>query len=156
MITAEGPKLLEYNVRFGDPETQAILVRLKTSLIDIFRATISGKLDQLGIEWSDDASACVVLASHGYPGKYVKGSVINGLDKPTPEAIVFHAGTARSPNSDLVTTGGRVLGITAKGDTLADALNRCYAAAEQISWDGVQYRRDIGRFREVLSKTGSP
>lgn len=155
MMTAEGPKLLEYNVRFGDPETQAILVRLKTSLVDIFRATISGTLDQLGIEWSDESSACVVLASSGYPGKYVKGSVIKGLDTNS-EAIVFHAGTARSPNGDFVTTGGRVLGITAIGDSLADALNRCYAAAENISWEGVQYRRDIGRFREHLSKTGSP
>ena len=157
MLTAEGPKLLEYNVRFGDPETQAILVRLKTSLVDIFRATITGNLDQLGIEWSDEASACVVLASRGYPGKYDKGIVIKGLETTHPEqAIVFHAGTARSPNGDLVTAGGRVLGVTAKGDTLAEALKRCYRAAGDISWEGIQYRRDIGRFSEVLSKTGSP
>ena len=157
MLTAQGPKLLEYNVRFGDPEAQAILVRLKTSLVDIFRATITGTLDQLGIEWSNQASACVVLASKGYPGKYQKGAVIKGLQTPnTEQTIIFHAGTARSPKGDFVTTGGRVLGVTARGDTLADALKRCYAAAESISWDGVQYRRDIGRFREVLSKTGSP
>ncbi len=157
MLTAEGPKLLEYNVRFGDPETQAILVRLKTSLVDIFRATITGNLDQLGIEWSDEASACVVLASRGYPGKYDKGIVIKGLEATHPEqAIVFHAGTARSPKGDLVTAGGRVLGVTAKGDTLAEALKRCYRAAGDISWEGIQYRRDIGRFSEVLSKTGSP
>jgi phosphoribosylamine--glycine ligase len=157
MLTAEGPKLLEYNVRFGDPETQAILVRLKTSLVDIFRATIAGNLDQLGIEWSDEASACVVLASRGYPGKYEKGIVIKGLEKAHPEPVmVFHAGTARSPNGDLVTAGGRVLGVTAKGATLAEALKRCYQAAGDISWEGIQYRRDIGRFSEVLSKTGSP
>ena len=157
MLTAEGPKLLEYNVRFGDPETQAILVRLKTSLVDIFRATIAGNLDQLGIEWSDEASACVVLASRGYPGKYDKGIVIKGLETTHfQQAIVFHAGTARSPNGDLVTAGGRVLGVTAKGDTLAEALKRCYQAAGDISWEGIQYRRDIGRFSEVLSKTGSP
>jgi phosphoribosylamine---glycine ligase len=157
MLTAQGPKLLEYNVRFGDPETQAILVRLKSSLVDIFQATIRGNLDQLGIEWSNEASACVVLASGGYPGKYQKGAVIEGLQTPNPEqAIIFHAGTARSPKGDFVTASGRVLGVTATGDTLAEALKRCYAAAESISWDGVQYRRDIGRFREVLSKTGSP
>jgi phosphoribosylamine---glycine ligase len=98
-----------------------------------------------------------VLASRGYPGKYEKGIVIEGLETTHSEqAIVFHAGTARSPNGDFVTAGGRVLGVTAKGDTLAAALKRCYEAAGDISWEGIQYRRDIGRFTEVLSKTGSP
>lgn len=158
MITSEGPKLLEYNVRFGDPETQAILVRLKTSLLDIFRATIAGNLDEIKIKWSKESSACVVLASRGYPGKYEKGKLITGCDARdfNDTAIVFHAGTARSANGELVTDGGRVLGVTATGETLEEALRNCYSAAQKISWDGVQFRRDIGQFREVRSKTVSP
>lgn len=158
MITNKGPKLLEYNVRFGDPETQAILVRLKTSLVDIFRATIAGNLNKREIEWSNESSACVVLASRGYPGKYEKGKVITGWEvrDPNDRAIVFHAGTARSASGELVTDGGRVLGITATGETLDEALVRCYGAAQKISWDGVQFRRDIGQFREVRSKTVNP
>lgn len=159
MITSEGPKLLEYNVRFGDPETQAILVRLKTSLVDIFRATIAGNLDEIQIEWSNESSACLVLASRGYPGKYEKGKVITGAEQRDPQdrAIVFHAGTARSASGELVTDGGRVLGITASGETLAEALRSCYRAADKISWDGVQFRRDIGQFRDVRSsKAGNP
>lgn len=155
MITGAGPKLLEYNVRFGDPETQAILVRLKTSLVEIFRATIAGTLNEIEIEWSNESSACVVLASRGYPGKYEKGHVITGWEKqdPNDRAIVFHAGTARSASGELVTDGGRVLGITASGETLEEALRDCYSAAHRISWDGVQFRRDIGQFREVRSQT---
>lgn len=158
MITSEGPKLLEYNVRFGDPETQAILVRLRTSLVDIFRATIAGNLDKIQIEWSNESSACVVLASRGYPGKYEKGKVITGGEErdSADHAIVFHAGTARLAGGELVTDGGRVLGITATGETLAEALRNCYSAARKIYWDGVQFRRDIGQFREVRSKTGNP
>lgn len=156
MLTSQGPKLLEYNVRFGDPETQAILVRLKTSLVDIFRATINGKLNDIQIEWSNESSACVVLASHGYPGKYEKGKVIQGLEAPAAQATVFHAGTARLAGGELVTDGGRVLGITAKGETLPEALRRCYNAVKNISWDGMQFRRDIGQFREVRTKTSIP
>lgn len=158
MLTSDGPKLLEYNVRFGDPETQAILVRLNTSLVDIFRATISGKLDELKIDWSDESSACVVLASRGYPGKYQKGAVIKGLETEvvTDEAIVFHAGTAKSDTGDTVTAGGRVLGVTAVGDALDEALKRCYRAVDGISWDGMRYRRDIGQFSKGWSKTGNP
>ncbi|HET6670123.1 MAG TPA: phosphoribosylamine--glycine ligase [Pyrinomonadaceae bacterium] len=158
MLTSKGPKLLEYNVRFGDPETQAILVRLKTSLVDIFRATINGNLSEIQIEWSNESSACVVLASRGYPGKYEKGTVIKGLEARDREGktIVFHAGTAKLANGDFVTDGGRVLGITAKGDTLDEALRHCYSAAQSISWDGMQYRRDIGQFGEVRSKTSNP
>ena len=156
MLTADGPKLLEYNVRFGDPETQAILVRLKTSLADIFRATTTGNLGQLGVEWSDESSACLVMASRGYPGKYDKGQVITGLEDLDPkEALVFHAGTAKSAKGDFLTDGGRVLGITAKGETLDEALRRCYRTAENISWDGVQYRRDIGKFSELRSHSGT-
>jgi phosphoribosylamine--glycine ligase len=155
MLTVEGPKLLEYNVRFGDPETQAILVRLRTSLVDIFRATISGELKQLKIQWSDESSACVVLASRGYPGKYEKGAVIKGLEE-VDQAIVFHAGTARSEAGEVVTAGGRVLGVTAAGPTLEEALRRCYTAAQHVSWDGMQYRRDIGHFNKGWSKAGNP
>jgi phosphoribosylamine---glycine ligase len=151
MMTSEGPKLLEYNVRFGDPETQAILVRLKTSLVNIFRATIAGNLDKIEIEWTNESSACVVLASRGYPGKYERGKVITGWEARVPgdRAIVFHAGTAKSASGELVTDGGRVLGITASGETLGEALRNCYSAVQKISWDGVQFRRDIGQFREV-------
>lgn len=156
MLTSQGPKLLEYNVRFGDPETQSILVRLKTSLVDIFRATINGKLNDIQIEWSNESSACVVLASHGYPGKSEKGKVIQGLEAPAAQATVFHAGTARLAGGELVTDGGRVLGITAKGETLPEALRRCYNAVKNISWEGMQFRRDIGQFREVRSKTSIP
>jgi phosphoribosylamine--glycine ligase len=156
MLTSQGPKLLEYNVRFGDPETQAILVRLKTSLVDIFRATINGKLSDIQIEWSNESSACVVLASHGYPGKYEKGKVIQGLEAPAAQATVFHAGTARLAGGELVTDGGRVLGITAKGETLPEALRRCYNAVKNISWEGMQFRRDIGQIWEVRSKTSIP
>lgn len=158
MITSEGPRLLEYNVRFGDPETQAILVRLKTSLVDILRATIAGNLNKIQIEWTAESSACVVLASRGYPGKYEKGKVITGWDErdPADRAIVFHAGTAKLATGQLITDGGRVLGITASGETLGEALRNCYSAAQKISWDGVQFRRDVGQFSEVRSKTGNP
>ncbi len=105
-----------------------------------------------------ESSACVVLASRGYPGKYEKGKVIAGLEAPdvASKAIVFHAGTARSSSGELITDGGRVLGITALGETLDDALRNCYSAARNISWEGVQFRRDIGKFKEVRSKTGNP
>jgi phosphoribosylamine--glycine ligase len=158
MLTNSGPKLLEYNVRFGDPETQAILVKLRTSLVDIFWATLSGKLDELKIDWSDESSACVVLASRGYPGKYEKGAAISGLETKgvTDETTVFHAGTAKSGTGATVTAGGRVLGVTAVGVTLGEALKRCYRAIDHISWDGMQYRRDIGQFSKGWSKTGNP
>lgn len=154
ILTSDGPKLLEYNVRFGDPETQAILVRLKTSLVDIFEATRTGQLHDLKVEWSDDSSACVVLASRGYPGKYDKGMRIEGLKRLTEEerVNVFHSGTAKSEGGDFVTAGGRVLGVTATGTTLEGAVSRCYSAAEKITWEGIQYRRDIGRFREVRTR----
>lgn len=156
MLTGDGPMLLEYNVRFGDPETQAILVRLKTSLLDIFEATRTGRLGAFKVEWSDESSACLVLASGGYPGKYEKGSEIKGLQSLSDEdeVTLFHAGTAKSAGGEFVTAGGRVLGITCSGPTLGEALKRCYSAAEKISWDGVQYRRDIGKFKEARSKAG--
>ncbi|MDQ3665095.1 MAG: phosphoribosylamine--glycine ligase [Acidobacteriota bacterium] len=154
MLTADGPKLLEYNVRMGDPETQAILVRLKTSLVSIFEAIRTGRLRDLNVEWTDDYSACVVLVSQGYPAQCKTDIPIEGLDSVAfPEdATVFHAGTKRSKAGELVTAGGRVLGVTARGETLEKALGRCYNAVAQIKWEGMQYRRDIGRFREPQSK----
>lgn len=155
MLTSAGPMLLEYNVRFGDPETQAILVRLKTSLLDIFAATRTGRLSELKVEWSNESSACVVLASRGYPGKYEKGLAIQGLETLRDDRVtVFHAGTAKSAGGEIVTAGGRVLGITASGETLDEALESCYSGAAKISWEGVQYRRDIGKFEEARSKAG--
>lgn len=149
MLTADGPRVLEYNVRFGDPETQAILVRLKSDLLEIFQAIPRGELRNVAVEWTPQSSACVVLASGGYPGSYETGLSISGLDQVhlSDDLQIFHAGTSMVGN-DFVTSGGRVLGITAADDTLENALARCYGSAEKITWDGMQYRRDIGRFRE--------
>jgi phosphoribosylamine--glycine ligase len=150
MLTAAGPKVLEYNVRFGDPETQAILVRLRSDLFQIFQAMIAGTLRELSVDWSNQSSACVVLASAGYPGPYKTGLTISGLDRlATGDKLqVFHAGTTESAAEDYVTSGGRVLGVTATGESLAQALGSCYSAIENIHWEGMQYRRDIGRFNE--------
>ena len=150
MLTTAGPKVLEYNVRFGDPETQAILVRLKSDLCQIFNAIAERDLRSLEVEWSGQSSACVVLASAGYPGSYKTGTVIGGLDRVAAdgEVLVFHAGTAKSEAGNFVTTGGRVLGITAADSTLEQALASCYSAVGKIGWEGMQYRRDIGRFNE--------
>lgn len=148
MLTPKGPKVIEYNARFGDPETQVVLPRLKTDLLDILDAVIDGTLDACEIEWSGDACACVVLASGGYPGKYARGVEITGLDEEgqTAGATVYHAGTVKKEGKFL-TSGGRVLGVTAKGPTLEAALNDAYRAAEKIRFDGMQYRRDIGKTR---------
>ena len=153
MLTQDGPRVLEYNVRFGDPETQAILVRLESDLLKIFRAIADGTLSKTSVEWSEQASACVVLASGGYPGAYATGVPIAGLERVAADnneqlLEVFHAGTSVSDGSALVTSGGRVLGVTATGATLTRALDRCYSAVDEISWEGMQYRRDIGQFKE--------
>ena len=146
MLTDDGPKLLEYNVRFGDPETQAILVRLKTDLFSIFEAMYSGTLAGLDVEWSEGASACVVAANEGYPGKYESGAVIEGLDEFREGPVqVFHAGTSRDAGGRITATGGRVLGVTAGAERLPDALSLCYGALEKIHWPGMQFRRDIGK-----------
>ena len=152
MLTAGGPRVLEYNVRFGDPETQAILVRLESELFSIFRATIQGKLRDVRVEWNNQSSACVVLASAGYPGAYQTGATIRGLDQIAANSNlqVFHAGTSKSEGGDFVTSGGRVLGVTAADTTLEQALANCYRAIDRINWKGMQYRRDIGRFNETL------
>ncbi|HEX8187413.1 MAG TPA: phosphoribosylamine--glycine ligase [Pyrinomonadaceae bacterium] len=148
MLTREGPRVLEYNVRFGDPETQAILVRLRSDLYPIFDSVARGGLGEIDVEWSGEASACVVLAARGYPERPEAGARIGGLEDAAgvPGVQIFHAGTARSEDGSLVTAGGRVLGVTATGPTLDSALVRCYDSASRVNWDGLHYRRDIGRF----------
>ena len=146
MMTPKGPKVIEYNARFGDPEAQVLLPRLKTDLVDICEAVIDGKLSELDIEWYDGAAACVVMASGGYPVAYKKGIEITGLDDngQVEGAIVYHAGT-KYENGKFYTSGGRVLGVTAKAPTLDEALEKAYAAVKKISFDGAHYRTDIGR-----------
>lgn len=157
MLTAAGPRVLEYNVRFGDPETQAILVRLNADLFQIFQAIIAGNLEDVSVEWSDSSSACVVLASGGYPGPYESGVAITGLDRLANEKDlqVFHAGTSKLEAGDFVTSSGRVLGITATDATLEKALASCYGAIDKVNWEGMQYRRDIGQFNESLKANSS-
>ena len=146
MLTPDGPKLLEYNVRFGDPETQAILVRLKTDLMQIFEAMRQGTLGELKVEWAEGSSACVVAANRGYPGKYESGAEIEGLESIDDAGVhVFHAGTSRSANGRFTATGGRVLGVTAAAEDLSGALGLCYESLGKINWPGMQFRRDIGR-----------
>jgi phosphoribosylamine--glycine ligase len=145
MLTKNGPKVLEFNARFGDPETQVYLARLENDLVELLDASVNGTLDKVELKWSPLASVCVVMASGGYPGSYEKGKVISGLDDANafPNTKVFHAGTARA-GDDLVTSGGRVLGVTALGKDLESAQTAAYAAAEQIQFEGAQFRRDIG------------
>lgn len=147
MMTGAGAKVLEYNVRFGDPETQAILVRLKTDLVEICEAISGESLDKIQIEWREGSSACIVLASRGYPQKAQTGDVIKGLDsaKSMENIVIFHAGTANDEKGNFITAGGRVLGVTATAENLGEALNHAYQVAGQISWEGMQYRRDIGK-----------
>ena len=146
MLTPQGPKVIEYNSRFGDPETQVVLPRLETDFAEIVKAVAEERLAELDIQWSQKASACVVMASGGYPGSYPKGIEIHGLDEQGQvEGItVYHAGT-KWEEGKFLTNGGRVLGITALGATLEEALDRAYAGVEKISFEGAMYRRDIGR-----------
>lgn len=145
MLTEDGPKLLEYNVRFGDPETQAILVRLKIDLLSVFDSIYTGTLGSLNVAWSEGSSACVVAANKGYPGKHEKGAVIEGLDEVDRDLVqVFHAGTSRAANGSFTATGGRVLGVTAAAANLSSALRFCYESLGKIRWSGMQFRRDIG------------
>jgi phosphoribosylamine--glycine ligase len=145
MITAEGPKVLEFNVRFGDPECQAILVRMRSDLLDLMEATVNGRLSEMRLDWDPRAAACVVLASAGYPGSYERGKPIRGLEslRDWSTGVVFHAGTGRSEGG-FVTTGGRVLGVTALGDGVRAAVEEAYRGVRRVEWDGMQYRRDIG------------
>jgi phosphoribosylamine--glycine ligase len=141
MITADGPKTVEFNCRFGDPETQVVLPRLKTDLADILLATMNGRLKDMEIEWNDEAAVCVVLAAGGYPGSYEKGDPIEGLDK-AGDALVFHAGTL-AKDGQIVTNGGRLLGVTGIGGDIAEARAKAYAAAENIRYRGKHFRTDI-------------
>jgi len=147
MLTPSGPQVLEYNVRFGDPETQAILVRLESDLSQILLAISETRLGEIEVDWSGDASACVVLAARGYPGKPETGALIQGLDRAGQHdgVAVFHAATRHGNEGEWLTAGGRVLGVTATGGTLDLALSRCYEAVGTIEWDGMHFRRDIGR-----------
>ena len=145
MITPKGPKVIEYNCRFGDPETQVVLPRLKTDIMDIFEAINKQTLSDLDIEWSDGASACVIMASGGYPKSYPKGIEITGLtDGQLDGVTVYHAGTAVK-DGQLVTSGGRVLGVTALGNTLEEALEKSYDAVNKIHFENAHYRKDIGQ-----------
>jgi phosphoribosylamine--glycine ligase len=145
MMTAAGPKVLEYNVRLGDPETQPLLYRLTGDFGELLASAARGSLDASGAGWRDGATACVVMASAGYPGPYEKGVEIGGTTEAEADgAKVFHAGT-RLKNGRLVTSGGRVLGVTASGDTLEAAIGQAYAAADRIAFAGAHYRRDIGQ-----------
>lgn len=146
MMTPNGPKVIEYNARFGDPEAQVVLPRLKTDILDIIDAVIDENLDDIEIEWSDECSACVVMASGGYPESYKKGIEMLGMDDKgqVAGATVYHAGT-KYENGKFYTNGGRVLGVTATGKTLDEALDSAYKAVEKISFEGAHYRKDIGR-----------
>lgn len=144
MLTEKGPRVLEYNVRFGDPETQPIMVRMKSDIVALFQACVDGKLDEAALEWHDEAAVCVIMASGGYPASSEKGVPIHGLDDiAAEEAIVFHSGTAEK-DGEIVTNGGRVLGVTAKDATIKGAIDKAYAAVEKINFDHMQFRRDIG------------
>jgi phosphoribosylamine--glycine ligase len=144
MLTKNGPKILEFNARFGDPETQVYLTRLENDLVELLGASVDGTLDRMHLKWSPLASVCVVMASGGYPGNYAKSKVITGLNgaNALPNTKVFHAGTARA-GEQIVTNGGRVLGVTALGKDLKAAQAAAYAAVETIRFDGAQFRRDI-------------
>lgn len=156
MITPEGkPRVVEFNARFGDPETQVVLPLLNTDLLDVFNAVVDGTLDQLELDWSDEAAVCVIAASGGYPGSYRKGDVIHGLDAAAnvPETLIFHAGTARNEAGQFITNGGRVLGIVGRGEDVRAAQQAAYAAVKQISFEDMYYRRDIAD--KALVRVGS-
>lgn len=149
MKTVDGVKVIEYNCRFGDPETQVVLPRLKSDLCEIFNAVIDQRLDEIDIEWNDDACVCVVMASGGYPKNYEKGYKIDGIKQAESlGALVFHAGTKRSDN-DILTNGGRVLGVTALGDNLEDAIQKAYKYVDLVNFENAHFRKDIGIKKEI-------
>jgi len=155
MLTADGPKLLEYNVRFGDPECQVLMTRLKSDIVPALVATVDGVLSTFDLRWYDDAALTVVMAAKGYPGTYEKGTVIRGVEaaaKAEENVTIFHAGTKRAPNGDLLAAGGRVLNVTALGRNVADAQARAYRAVDRIDWPQGFCRRDIG-WRAVARNT---
>jgi phosphoribosylamine--glycine ligase len=144
MITAGGPRVLEFNVRFGDPETQPILMRLKSDLLEVMLAVCNGKLDEVMLRWDQRPAVCVVMAAGGYPGEYEKGKIITGIEQAEQleDVVVFHSGTAIK-NGNVITNGGRVLGVTAMGQTIAKAKAKAYEAVDKIKFDGAYCRRDI-------------
>lgn len=143
MLTKEGPKVIEYNARFGDPETQVVVPLLETDLVDIVTASLTGELENIEVKWKDKAAVCVIMSSAGYPGPYEKGEVIYGLDQVVNPSIIFHAGTA-AKDGEIITSGGRVLGVTAVGETLKEARELAYQSVEKVSFNGAHYRTDIG------------
>jgi phosphoribosylamine--glycine ligase len=146
MLTEKGPKIVEFNVRFGDPETQVVLPRLESDLVDVMMAVAEGRTDDIALEWSDKWAVSVVLASAGYPGAYEKGKVITGIEaaEAMDGVTVFHAGTKRGEDGQLLTNGGRVLNVVAVADTFEAARDAAYAACDVIAFEGKQLRRDIG------------
>ncbi|MBN2641068.1 MAG: phosphoribosylamine--glycine ligase, partial [Victivallales bacterium] len=143
MVTASGAKVLEFNVRFGDPEVQAVMVRLENDLFELIDMILDERLDEVELKWAEGASVCVVMASGGYPGTYAKGFEISGLEEAEKNgALVFHAGTSFK-DGVIVNTGGRVLGVTAMGSDIKAAIDKAYAAVDKIHWDGCFCRRDI-------------
>jgi len=147
MLTPKGPKVIEYNCRFGDPETQVVLPMLDADLYDIFEAIYNHELDKVDIKWHEGSCACVVMASGGYPESYPKGIEMNGFDEKgqVEGCFVYHAGTKLSDDGKFLTNGGRVIGVTAKGNDLREALAKAYSGVDKISFDGAHYRRDIGQ-----------
>ena len=153
MLTKLGPKILEFNARFGDPETQPLLVRMESDIVPLFEACIDGILEQCDLKWKPETSVCVVMAAKGYPGSYEKGKEISGLDEAgaLPDVVVFHAGT-KGEGGKVLTNGGRVLGITATGPDTPSAIAKAYEAVNKIKWDGIHYRKDIAaRGRDIKS-----
>jgi phosphoribosylamine--glycine ligase len=146
MLTEDGPKVLEFNARFGDPETQAVVPRMDFDLLDALKATAEGGLAGFELKWKPDAAVCVVMAAGGYPGGYERGKLITGLQDAArlDKVCVFHAGTQRAADGQVVTDGGRVLGVTALGATLEQAARRAYMGVQAIHFDGAQFRSDIG------------
>lgn len=146
MLTPQGPKIVEFNVRFGDPETQVVLPRLESDLVDVMEAVADGRAEDIALSWADKWAVCVVLASEGYPGAYEKGKVILGVEdaEELPGVIVFHAGTTRNADGELLTAGGRVLNVVALGDSFEAARDRAYEACDAITFEGKQFRHDIG------------
>ena len=145
MLTKTGSQVLEFNVRFGDPETQPLLVRMDSDIIPVFEACIDGTLDQCPLQWKNESSVCVVMAAEGYPGPYEKGKPISGLQyaNSLPGVEVFHAGT-KTKDGEVLTQGGRILGVTATGENIGTAIAKAYEAVDKIKWQGIHYRKDIG------------
>ena len=152
MITKDGPKVIEYNARFGDPETQVVLPRLESDLFEIFEACVDGTLDKIDIKWKDNAAACVILASGGYPESYQKGFVIDGLEKcaQRDDIYVYHAGTALK-DGKFITNGGRVIGVTGIGENLDEAIKIAYEGVGMVEFEKMHFRRDIGVKRENIN-----